>query len=370
MPSNDETPVETCVEDIRLMTEPDPDDEQLMEDSPENAASDSCCTSSSEESDSDPGDRPVPLNRSFTLQKPPNELDASKALQDLSAVLRPPRKTGRGYRDVQLSRFVRERLEAVKMFLTIFTSPQTTLQRLCLHGQNWTAASLQTATVLGKGLWFARQRRVWATTYVKTRSLPVNKCGTSNKTRARLNNQDLVNDLHLHLQSIGKYVRAMDVVHFLDWPEVQKKYGLKKMISLRTAHRWMKKIGYRWQKTPKGQFVDGHEREDVVFYHQQVFLPAWSRIEPHLCNWDKDDPNIKDTGPLPQRHHTCVWFHDESTFYANDRHTQRWVHRSETATPYTKGEGASLMIADFVSADYEWLRSADGSKEAHDIFRA
>ena len=162
-----------------------------MEDSPENADSDSCCTSSSEESDSDPGHRPVPLNHSFTLRKPPNELDASKALQDLSAVLRPPRKTGRGYRDGQLSRFVRERLEAVKMFLTIFTSPQTTLQCSFLHGQNWNAASSQTATVLGKGPWFARQLRVWATAYVKTRSLPVNKCGTSNKTRVRLNDKDL-----------------------------------------------------------------------------------------------------------------------------------------------------------------------------------
>ena len=100
MPSNDKIPVETCVQDIRFMTEPDPDDEELMEDSPENADSDSCCTSSSEESDSDPGDRPVPLNHSFALRKPPNELDTSKALQDLSAVLRPPRKTGRGYRDV------------------------------------------------------------------------------------------------------------------------------------------------------------------------------------------------------------------------------------------------------------------------------
>jgi hypothetical protein len=35
-----------------------------------------------------------------------------------------------------------------------------------------------------------------------------------------------------------------------------------------------------------------------------------------------------------------------------------------------KGEGASLMIADFVSADYGWLRSADGLKEARDIFKA
>jgi hypothetical protein len=36
--------------------------------------------------------------------------------------------------------------------------------------------------------------------------------------------------------------------------------------------------------------------------------------------------------------------------------------------PYAKGEGESLMIADFVSADYGWLHSPDGKESAHIIF--
>jgi len=51
-----------------------------------------------------------------------------------------------------------------------------------------------------------------------------------------------------------------------------------------------------------------------------------------------------------------TWVHDESTFYAHDQHKLRWVHSSESAKLYAKGEGASLMVADFISPDYGWLR--------------
>jgi hypothetical protein len=41
----------------------------------------------------------------------------------------------------------------------------------------------------------------------------------------------------------------------------------------------MKKLEYRWTKDPKGQFVNGHERDDVVAYRQETFLPAWAAIK-------------------------------------------------------------------------------------------
>ena len=75
---------------------------------------------------------------------------------------------------------------------------------------------------------------------------------------------------------------------------------------------------------------------------------------------ESEGPNDPGTG-LP-RHSLhpgrwiVIWVHDESTFYANDRHVLHWVHSSESAKPYAKGEGASQMVADFVSPDYGWLR--------------
>ena len=44
------------------------------------------------------------------------------------------------------------------------------------------------------------------------------------------------------------------------------------------AQRWMWKMGYWWMKKLSGQYVDGHEQADVVYYHQMVFLqhgPSW-----------------------------------------------------------------------------------------------
>lgn len=42
----------------------------------------------------------------------------------------------------------------------------------------------------------------------------------------------------------------------------------------------------------------------------------------------------------------------------------------ETAAPKPKGEGLSLMVAHFVSADYGWLQSPDGKETACVHFKA
>jgi hypothetical protein len=84
-----------------------------------------------------------------------------------------------------------------------------------------------------------------------------------------------------------------------------------------------------------------------------------------MHDWSKGLPD-----PLPHERKTVVWFHDESTFYANDQQVARWVHGGEDPKPYAKGEGALQMVADLVSADYGWLRSPDGTQEARVLFKA
>jgi hypothetical protein len=82
----------------------------------------------------------------------------------------------------------------------------------------------------------------------------------------------------------------------------------------------------------------------------------------------KEGPN----GPeefIVQGHPLVAWVHDESIFYANDRRTVRWVHKNKKATPQAKGEDASLMVVDFVSADYGWLCSPDGKESAQVLFK-
>jgi hypothetical protein len=123
----------------------------------------------------------------------------------------------------------------------------------------------------------------------------------------------IAQEIHAHLQGIRKFVKAMDLVNFMDTPEMRVKSGLKKRIDISTAQRWMKKLDYQWTYEPKGQYVDGHEREDVVAYRQNVFLPRWANIKAWTHDWSNRQPD-----PLPHKQKIIIWFHDESTFYAND----------------------------------------------------
>src|SRR5260221_4472556 len=145
---------------------------------------------------------------------------------------------------------------------------------------------------------------------------------------------------------------------------MKEQLGCKTAIHLSTAQRWMCKMGYNWGNTPKGQYVDGHEREDIVAYQQNVFLPKLTAIEAKMRIWTEGGIDNTNAATTSNIRHTVVWYHDESVFYANDRRTNRWVGRDETAVPQPRGEGASLMVADFVSADYGWLRSPNGQEDA------
>jgi hypothetical protein len=54
----------------------------------------------------------------------------------------------------------------------------------------------------------------------------------------------------------------------------------------------------------------------------------------------------------------------------NDQRKVCWVHKSEKAIPHAKGERHSLMVSDFVSADYGWLHSPDQKEAARVLFKA
>jgi hypothetical protein len=85
--------------------------------------------------------------------------------------------------------------------------------------------------------------------------LPLNIYGTWNTSI--LEDEDFRQELELHLQGIGKYVSAVDIVHYVDQLEVKARHKLTKTILLATGQRWMKEMDYRWTKIPSGQFVDG-----------------------------------------------------------------------------------------------------------------
>lgn len=92
----------------------------------------------------------------------------------------------------------------------------------------------------------------------------------------------------------GGTISAETIVKFLDTPEMLHRLQRTHTISLATAKRWMKKMGYHWGYDPKGQYVDGHKREDVVTYRQNIFLPQMKELDKRTWKW-----NSIDGSPIP-----------------------------------------------------------------------
>jgi len=63
----------------------------------------------------------------------------------------------------------------------------------------------------------------------------------------------------------------------------------------------------------KGQYSDGHERDDVVWYREKVFVPAWQEIQGRMKNWTKD--NKLESTEIEGKY-VIGWHHDETIFYA------------------------------------------------------
>ncbi|KAG1741265.1 hypothetical protein EDB19DRAFT_1973104 [Suillus lakei] len=299
--------------------------------------------------------------------------EARAALTDLQNLLWPPRKDRTGYKRPDFDPTLKGRLESMEKFLWKYVdiNDNGTSHAKNSAGGEWTRAADETAHFLRGREWLSRNLQTWSRAYINNRTnLPTHEYG--NHKTSRIDDEVLAADIKLHLQSIGKYVRAQDIVDYLKRPEVQANHGLKKTVSLATAQRWMFKLDYRWREEKKGQYIDGHEHDDVVTYRQNVFLPLWKSFAYRLRNWREDDIMMEEGDPDdPSRsRRVVVWFHNESTFYAHDRRDVCWVHLTEGAVPKPKGEGASLMVAHFVSADYGWLQSVDGKESARILFKA
>src|SRR5882762_2566356 len=92
-----------------------------------------------------------------------------------------------------------------------------------------------------------------------------------------LKNGNLAAEIKDHLCGIGKHVKASDIVSFLNSLET---------ISVTTAHWWMQMMDYHWTKMPSGQYVDGHEQEDIVLYQQTEFLPHMELHQSSTWVWN------------------------------------------------------------------------------------
>ena len=121
----------------------------------------------------------------------------------------------------------------------------------------------------------------------------------------------------------------------------------------------MWKLDWSYGKKKNGMYVDGHKWENVVWYCNE-FLERWKGYEKCMVTYNNDgNINSTPTGfPLPQgqRFRLVLVTHNKSTFYANDCRRSMWTHKSNKATPQSKGKGPLIMILDFQTVNWGRLK--------------
>ena len=124
----------------------------------------------------------------------------------------------------------------------------------------WREASLVVSKSQGQGPNHARNICTWIHHYLHHQKLPLHRYGTFSSSI--LNDEDFAQRIQLHLLEVLKngYVYAQDIMDYVSQPEVQESLGVKKRtISLKTAQRWMRKLGWRYGKRKNGMYIDRHE---------------------------------------------------------------------------------------------------------------
>ena len=109
-------------------------------------------------------------------------------------------------------------------------------------------------------------------------------------------------------------------------------------------------------------YVDGHERQDVMEY-RQAFVERFKEYKHRFHAYDDAGNELpRPSGFNVPRAIGCFRLilvtHNELIFYQNDQREIHWG-RPGGGAPKPKGEGVSLMISDFLTADWGCLRDND-----------
>jgi hypothetical protein len=264
-------------------------------------------------------------------------------------------------KDKKIDVLFRGRLTGMVGTLNLYLDPQLSY--------TWREASLIASKSQGHGISHARNLRTWIHQFLGSGKLPFHRYGKLRGTL--LDDEDFAHAIQIHLSGIAKnnYIRAQDIVDFMQTPEMQEKLeeisSKKKKISLHTAQRWLHRMGWRYGRKRNGMYVDGHEREDVVEYRME-FIERWKVYDKRMYSYDNEGNREGElTGfPVPPGQHfrLILITHDESTFYETDRRKTVWAHRSDKAVPLKKGEGVSLMPSEFLTVEWGRLQSEDGAE--------
>ncbi|KAG8706087.1 hypothetical protein FRC08_001279, partial [Ceratobasidium sp. 394] len=216
----------------------------------------------------------VPPSTPFLNSHSPPPLELVKcAIPVLEARVDPRRKSGVGHKKSKLNPLALKDLTSV---LELFRTYANTEPRM-----TWRNASIKISHAKGKGKGHAETLRKWGRACLLD-PLYIPRTAYGHSQDPLIAYDEFQAELLEFLRGVGKYITAVSVIQYTAQPDTQSKWGLTEPISKTTAQKWMKVLGYRWGRQPKGLYLDGHEccdppREDPIFL---LFFAGFIRSHP------------------------------------------------------------------------------------------
>ncbi|KAF8341357.1 uncharacterized protein EI90DRAFT_3116489 [Cantharellus anzutake] len=149
---------------------------------------------------------------------PPSRKDVDKAAEKISEIVCPRRK-GPGHKHTDLDNLTRMRLEQMLQLLHLYSSGQVSSP----SEMGWIQASEWIAISWNCGPSYASRLRKWCRDFLADfETIPMNPYGKW-KESILVTDEDLRHEIEAHLRSLGPYISAMDVVRFLNTPEMRER---------------------------------------------------------------------------------------------------------------------------------------------------
>jgi len=234
-------------------------------------------------------------------------------------------------------------------------------------GYSWRRASEMVAKMQGRGMNHARHIHEWVLGFLRWRDLPLHQL--NRKRGMIIEDEDVAEEIRTRMKEKASngFLKAQDLVEIVASPDIQgifaQKGITKATISVKTALRWLDKLGWTYGKLKNGMYLDGHEGLDVVEY-RRAFVECWKGHERRFHRWDHDGTELPRPNGFPVpgaigRFRLILVTHDESTFFQNDERNTGWTHVTSKSKPKAKGNGQTLMVSDFLTPDWGRLRDGD-----------
>jgi hypothetical protein len=145
--------------------------------------------------------------------------------------------------------------------------------------------------------------------------------------------------------------------------------GVVVTVGRETTRVILRTAGFKYKRTSKNVFVDGHERDDVVLYRNK-YLARMNEREKRFdvdtwSGWENTLNRVRvgwrERWSHRSRRILVPMYHDETTTYANDPNALEWVQADGTrcgGKKQRKGLGMSCMVSGYACPCHPHLLSA------------